>query len=111
MEQLHILQIMPALPGWKAVWAEQIDDDELQEGSTGYYMLPVVCWALIEDGNEKRFVTALTTNGDDSKLELVTQDEDFLGYSIPDDSESPNWSLRASTNRTLRAKLRTHDSS
>jgi hypothetical protein len=91
----HILQIMPALPGWEAVWG---DVEEPEKGEPGYFTEPVVCWALVEESDSRRFVTAMAPDLESSELKLVLDMGNFLGYATP--SYSPNWVTLASSKRS-----------
>ncbi len=100
----HILQIMPALPGCEAVWADPIETYEVEEiaeeDDQGYNTEPIVCWALVETKYERRCVVALLANGPSSELKLIDDDEYFLGYSIPH-TEAHEWKDAASFRRKM----------
>ena len=92
---LTIVQIMPALPGWGAVWG---NIQEPAEGEPGYFTEPVVCWALVEARDGRRFVTAMAPDLETSELKLMLDMGNFLGYATP--SYSLDWMQRASEKRT-----------
>ena len=89
-----ILQIMPALPGWEAVWG---DVAEPEKGQTGYRTEIVVCWALVEASDGHRYVTAMLPDLESSELKLPMEMGNFLGYATP--SYSPDWVQLASDRR------------
>ncbi len=94
-EEFSILQIMPALPGWEAVWGTREEPDR---GEAGYITEPVVCWALVEASDGRRFVTAMAPDLETSELKLMLDMGNFLGYATP--SYSLDWTQRASNKRT-----------
>lgn len=70
-----IVQIIPAQPGWEAVFA-------LDEEDGGIERVPLVCWALVESSSTGRQVIGMTSK--DGTHELMYVDwGDFLGYSYP----------------------------
>lgn len=89
-----ILQIMPALPGWEAVWG---DAEEPETGQPGYRTETVVCWALVEASDGRRYVTAMLPDIESSELKLPLEMGNFLGYATP--SYSPDWVTLASNRR------------
>ncbi len=93
-QELKILQIMPALPGWEAVWG---DVEEPEKGQLGYRTETVVCWALVEMSNGRRYVTAMLPDLESSELKLPLEMGNFLGYATP--SYSPDWVQLASDRR------------
>ena len=93
-QELHILQIMPALPGWGAVWGTR---EEPAQGETGYFTEPIVCWALVEASDGRRFVTAMAPDLETSELRLMLDMGNFLGYATP--SYTLDWMQRASDKR------------
>jgi len=93
-KELRILQIMPALPGWGAVWG---NIEEPEQGKLGYFTEPVVCWALVEAPDGHRFVTAMAPDLESSELKLMLDMGNFLGYSTP--NYSLDWMQRASDKR------------
>jgi hypothetical protein len=93
-QELRILQIMPALPGWAAVWGTREDP---AQGEPGFFSEPVVCWALVEESNGHRFVTAMAPDLETSELKLMVDRGNFLGYSTP--TYSLDWMQRASEKR------------
>jgi hypothetical protein len=93
-KELTILQIMPALPGWGAVWGTIREPDQ---GEPGYTTEPVVCWALVEASDGHRFVTAMAPDLETSELKLMLDMGNFLGYATP--SYSLDWMQRASNKR------------
>lgn len=95
VEEPHILQIMPAQAGWEAVWATA---EEPEKGDPGYYSEPVVCWALVEASNGRRYVTAMAPDLESSELKMMIETKNFLGYANP--GYTPNWTKMASTRRT-----------
>lgn len=90
-----ILQIMPALPGWGAVWGTK---EEPKQETTGYFTEPVVCWALVEESDGRRFVTAMAADIETSELKLMLDMGNFLGYATP--TSHSDWMQRASSKRT-----------
>ena len=92
---LTILQIMPALPGWAAVWGTH---EEPAQGEPGYFSEPVVCWALVESSDGSRFVTAMAPDLETSELKLMLDRGNFLGYATP--TYSLDWRQVASDKRT-----------
>lgn len=89
-----IIQIMPALPGWEAVWG---DAAEPETGQPGYRTETVVCWALVEASDGRRYVTAMLPDLESSELKLPLEMGNFLGYATP--SYSPDWVQMASDRR------------
>lgn len=89
-----ILQIMPALPGWQAVWG---DVEEPEKGQPGYRTETVVCWALVEASDGRRYVTAMMPDLESSELKLTHEADNFLGYATP--NYAPNWMTMASDRR------------
>lgn len=89
-----IIQIMPALPGWEAVWG---DAEEPEKGQPGYRTEAVVCWALVEASDGRRYVTAMLPDLESSELKLPMEMGNFLGYATP--SYSPDWVQMASDKR------------
>jgi len=82
----RIIQIIPALPGWRAVYGAE----------EGPLFRDVVCWGLIEDMEEP-------TKDDPSKgfrcvegfaagdmIDTVEDHTNFIGYAEPGDTEK-NW--------------------
>jgi hypothetical protein len=94
-QELTILQIMPALPGWAAVWG---DIKEPEHGEPGYFSEPVVCWALVEASDGRRFVTAMAPDLESSELKLMLDMGNFLGYATP--TYSLDWMQLASNRRS-----------
>ncbi len=90
----EIIQIMPALPGWQAVWG---DVAEPEKGQPGYRTETVVCWALVEASDGHRYVTAMLPDLESSELKLPLEMGNFLGYATP--SYSPDWMKLASDRR------------
>jgi hypothetical protein len=95
VKELTILQIMPALPGWGAVWGTK---EEPEKGHPGYFTEPVVCWALVEASDGHRFVTAMAPDLETSELKLMLDQGNFLGYATP--TYSLDWTQLASSKRT-----------
>ncbi|MEO7021082.1 MAG: hypothetical protein ABI234_13080 [Ktedonobacteraceae bacterium] len=95
VQELTILQIMPALPGWAAVWSQS---EEPAHGEPGYFTEPVVCWALVEATNGHRFVSAMAPDLETSELKLMLDQGNFLGYATP--TYSLDWMKLASDKRT-----------
>lgn len=93
-KDLTILQIMPALPGWGAVWGTR---EEPEQGEPGYFTEPVVCWALVEASDGRRFVTAMAADLETSELKLMLDMGNFLGYSTP--TYTLDWMQLASNKR------------
>lgn len=93
----QILQIMPAQPGWEAAWGSI---EEPAQGEPGYFTEPVVCWALVEASDGRRFVTAMAPDLESSELKMMLETDDFLGYANP--GFTPNWMKLASNKRTER---------
>ncbi len=58
----RILHIIPAQPGWMAVYPSDEDNETSM-------MLDVVCWALMEDKQGHTFVQGMVSS--DSRLDLV----------------------------------------
>ncbi|MBV9227952.1 MAG: hypothetical protein JOZ18_01470 [Chloroflexi bacterium] len=96
-KELRIIQIMPALPGWEAVWG---DIEEPQRGKPGYYTETVICWALVEASDGRRFVTAMMPDLHSSELKLTLETDYFLGYATP--TYTPDWMMIASNRRTTK---------
>jgi hypothetical protein len=77
----QILQIMPAVPGWVAVyeWEGQI------------YTLPVIGWALVEHQDEdgpSRSVDGLIISGETGGVDLV-EGEGFKEFRLEQGGEVP----------------------
>ncbi len=98
-KELTILQIMPALPGWGAVWGTR---EEPGQGEPGYTTEPVVCWALVEASDGHRFVTAMAPDLETSELKLMLDMGNFLGYATP--TYNLDWLQIASNKRTENQK-------
>lgn len=94
-KEARIIQIIPAQPGWEAVWG---DVEEPEKGEPGYYTEAVVCWALVEGSDGHRFVTAMMPDLESSELKMTPEKSDFLGYGNP--NYTPNWMRLASNRRT-----------
>ena len=94
-QELTILQIMPALPGWGAVWGMT---EEPEKGEAGFFTEPIVCWALVEASDGHRFVTAMAPDLETSELKLMLDMGNFLGYATP--TYSLDWMQLASVKRT-----------
>lgn len=94
-QELRILQIMPALPGWEAVWG---NTEEPEQDKSGYFSEPVVCWALVEAHDGRRFVTAMAPDLETSELKLMLGMGNFLGYATP--TYSLDWKQLAAHKRT-----------
>lgn len=92
--ELTILQIMPALPGWAAVWGTT---QEPEQGEPGFFTEPVVCWALVEASDGHRFVTAMAPDLETSELKLMIERGNFLGYATP--TYNLDWMQLASKKR------------
>ncbi len=93
-QEPRILQIMPALPGWAAVWGTREDPEK---GEPGFFSEPVVCWALVEDSDGRRFVTAMGSDLETHELKLMIDMGNFLGYSTP--TYTLDWMQLASNKR------------
>ena len=93
----QILQIMPAQLGWEAVWG---NIEEPEKGEPGYFSEPIVCWALVEASDGRRFVTAMAPDLESSELKMMLETDNFLGYANP--GYSPNWMKLASNRRSER---------
>jgi len=93
-KELTVLQLIPALPGWGAVWGTR---EEPEQGKPGYFTEPVVCWALVETSDGHRFVTAMAPDLETSELKLMLDMGNFLGYATP--SYTLDWMQRASNKR------------
>jgi hypothetical protein len=93
-QEFTILQIMPALPGWGAVWGTR---EEPAQTQLGYITEPVVCWALVEARDGHRFVTAMAPDLETSELKLMLDMGNFLGYATP--TYSLDWKQLASNKR------------
>jgi hypothetical protein len=94
-QEFTILQIMPALPGWGAVWGAT---EEPEQGEPGYFTESVVCWALVEASDGHRFVTAMAPDLETSELKLMLDRGNFLGYATP--TYSLDWMQLAANKRT-----------
>jgi hypothetical protein len=94
-QELTILQIMPALPGWAAVWGTR---EEPEKGEAGFSTEPIVCWALVEASDGHRFVTAMAPDLETSELKLMLDMGNFLGYATP--TYSLDWMQAASDKRS-----------
>lgn len=94
-QELTILQIMPALPGWGAVWGIR---EEPEKGEAGFFTEPIVCWALVEASDGRRFVTAMAPDLETSELRLMFDRGNFLGYATP--TYSLDWMQLASDRRS-----------
>ncbi|HEU5228029.1 MAG TPA: hypothetical protein VFU49_09480 [Ktedonobacteraceae bacterium] len=95
-----ILQIMPALPGWGAVWGTK---EEPEKGEAGFFTEPIVCWALVEASDGRRFVTAMAPDLETSELRLMLDMGNFLGYATP--TYSLDWMQLASDKRSKNQAL------
>src|SRR5947209_13798118 len=99
----QILQIIPAQPGWEAVWG---DVEEPEKGEPGYYTEAVVCWALVEGSDGHRFVTAMMPDLESSELKMTPEKSDFLGHANL--NYTPNWMKLATTSRTERKSYKAY---
>ncbi|MBA2682827.1 MAG: hypothetical protein H0U76_31090 [Ktedonobacteraceae bacterium] len=90
-----IIQIMPAPPGWEAVWG---DSYEPTKGEAGFRTELVACWALVEVNN-RRLVTSMLPDLESGELRMLVENEYFLGYRYPSET-STNWTQRATERRT-----------
>lgn len=62
----QIVQIVPAAPGWNAVFrSSEGEPAPGSEVARGVALVPVACWALVEDDEGRRGVLPLT-GGDDT---------------------------------------------
>ena len=93
--ELTIVQVIPAQPGWGAVWGRK---EEPEQGEPGYFTEPIVCWALVEASDGHRFVTAMAPDLETSELKLMLDMGNFLGYATP--TYSLDWKQLASNRRT-----------
>lgn len=93
-----ILQIMPAPPGWEAVWG---DSYEPAKGEAGFRTELIACWALVEAG-DRRVVTAMLPDLESGELRILLENEYFLGYRYP--NAVTNWGERASERRATVAQ-------
>lgn len=75
-EYKNIVQIIPA-DGWKAVflWENASEKDAIG-------VLPLVCWALVEDKNKKRNIFGVIATGD-GLLGLLNDDDAFFQLLSP----------------------------
>jgi len=73
----RIVQIIPAQPGWEAVYA-------LNEEDGGIHRAPLVCWALVESGaaGGLRHVTGMILKHGSDEL-FYAEWGRFLGYNYP----------------------------
>ena len=88
-------QIMPAAPGWKAVYAG---------AEEGYQTIPLVCWALVqwvEEGGGT-VTTGLIADPGSGELAYASEPDSFLGYTYPEDLS--DWDARAQRYRARRKK-------
>jgi len=69
----RVLQIMPAAPDWRAIYA-----DESVEGLV--LETPLAGWALVEREDGSRSVIGLDATGEVESCESL---ENFLGYAAP----------------------------
>lgn len=80
-----ILSIVPALPGWWAVWQD----------SAGEVMEPIACWALVEVRDEtpaRRYVQAMTYHGDGTaSLDLANEGYVGVRYFAPGADPMRRW--------------------
>lgn len=95
-----IVQIIPAFPGWEAVWAEPVDADERGEPpGPEYFTVPVLCWALVECKGERRVVAMVPGIETEPRLTLadIAGTDLFIGYASP--GNTIDWSERAVARR------------
>lgn len=79
----QIVAIIPAIPGWWAVWRDD----------TGEVLDPVPAWALVEHGRY-RWPAALVPYGENSPdLQLANSDSGYCGlrYFAPGAEPLPAW--------------------
>lgn len=69
----RIIQIMPAAPDWRAIYADESEEGLVLE-------TPLVGWALIEQEDGSRCVVGLDATGEVESCEAL---ENFLGYAAP----------------------------
>ena len=101
-KELTILQIMPALPGWGAVWGTR---EEPEKGESGFFTEPVVCWALVEASDGHRFVTAMAADLETEPgraAELLAGLADWVPYFLALSGESGRAARQGSAGRRPR---------
>ena len=89
----HIIQMMPAPPGWEAVWGETY---EPTKDEAGFHAELIACWALVTVG-ERTVVTAMLPDLESGELRLLSETPYFLGYRYP--HAPTNWDQRATERR------------
>lgn len=102
-KEWKILQIVPAQPGWKAVFCGESENKQVK-----IYNHVIICWALVETVGAQNAVrtevrgvvqdsNGLTIVGNSMAADRVTEDDPienqyFLGYNDPEaHKESDYW--------------------
>jgi len=103
----QIVQIVPAAPGWNAVFrSSEGEPAPGSEVARGGALVPVACWALVEDDEGRRGVLPLT--GGDDTAGLVIADR-ALAISPPG-HRPQDWSAEERLRAVARAsELREED--
>ncbi|SRR6266700_2674863 len=88
----RILQIIPAPPGWEAVFFE----------AGSIFRIPIPVFALLESTNDElgtnTYVVGLTPEPDSSLLSQPDLTQSFLGVSYPGNTE--DWEARGQEHET-----------
>ena len=82
----EILQIIPAAPGWEAIYGSPF------ESGPFYVAQPVVCWAVVES-HPTAVLGMVAHHHETGELIFAGDSENFLGYNFPNCAE--NWEREA----------------
>jgi len=74
----QVLQVMPAAPDWRALFADESVEGLILEA-------PLMGWALVERSDGLRSVVGLEASGEVESCEAV---ENFIGYAAPGEPAS-----------------------
>lgn len=78
----EILQIIPASPGWEAVYSSPFEQGPF------YLTQPVVCWAVVEH-HPTAVIGMVAHHHETGELTFASATENFLGYNYPNCPD--NW--------------------
>jgi len=74
----RVLQIMPALADWRAIFADETEEGLVLE-------TPLIGWALIEAADGSQSIVGLDATGEVESCEALNN---FLGYAAPGEAAS-----------------------
>ncbi|MBN9391393.1 MAG: hypothetical protein J0I20_25405 [Chloroflexi bacterium] len=82
----EIFQIIPAGPGWEAIYCSPFKDGPF------YIAQPVVCWAVVES-HPTAVIGMVAHHHETGELIFASDSDNFLGYNYPNCTE--NWEQEA----------------